>query len=140
MISYSINCKIDLEALDSYLKRNYPVEILTSAENYLKLKIFGFYRFMPFEFFILNEAIVSIEHMEKFGSTKVSFSLFASFFISYLFFSVIAAIVAATSCGPENFGDFFLFCLFFFLLFFLPGYLWARFKHQRLISILTNGI
>jgi hypothetical protein len=114
MRSYTIQGEIDLEALDRYLRGNYPVEILLSVENLLKFKIFGFYRLFPFELFILDEAIVSIEHIEKSGSTNVTFSLLTSFFIALVLFSVVATFIAATSCGPKNLGEFFIFCLFFF--------------------------
>ena len=139
MRSYSIQGKIDLKALDRHLKGNYPVEILISGENLLKFKIFGFYRVLPFDLFILNEAIVSIEYIEKSGTTRVTFSLFTSFFIAVVFFSLVATFIAATSCGPKNFLEFIIFFLIFSVMFFLPGFLWARFKHQRLISILSRG-
>ena len=138
MRTFNIQGDLDLFALDNYLKAKYPVKILASSKNLLELKIFGFYNSLPIEPIIFSEAIVSIKRDEIDDLTTVTFSLFTPFFLLILFFSITVSITASNELDPKNFIEFALYSFCFFAIFFLPGYLWAWFKHKSLIAILKK--
>lgn len=138
MRSYNIQGEIDLKVLEKYLLGvTYPVKILLSAENILKLKLFGFYRLTPLNPIIFNEAIITIKYIENSDLTNIKFSIFTTFYLTLLLFPLIVSIVAAGGCRPENNFEFTIFFLIFYPIFFLPGLFWAWFKEKRLISILS---
>ena len=146
MRSYKIPAKIDLENFDLYLKNRYPVDVLSSAKNTIVLKIIGFYRILPYYFskfalirFILqHEAIVSINYIENKRLTTLTFSIFTSYYYSLFITSLIACLLVGISCNPSNYFEFIIYCFVFFLLFFLPGFLFAWYKHKHLVSILLK--
>lgn len=138
MRSYRTKCDIDLEALDSYLKENYPVEIISSSKNVLKFKIVGFYKLVPIPPFIFQDAIVSIKYDETSGFSTVTFSLFSCHFISLFLVSLFISLAIATGCNPKNFFELFVFFIILFPLFFFPYFYWSWIKHERLISILSK--
>ncbi len=138
MRSYKIQGEIDIEALDKYLRANYPTKVLSSAKNVLVFKIFGFYKLLPMTPLIFNEAVVSIKHFEKTDLTTVKFSILTTFYLYILFLPLIISFIAANGCRPENFFEFSIFFFIFYPIMVVPGLLWAWFKQKRLISILSK--
>jgi len=94
---------------------------------------------VPIPPFIFEDAIVSIKKDETSGFTTVRFSIFSSHFIVLFLAALVFTFVISLGCSPENNFELILCFIIIFPLLFLPGFCWAWFKHERLISILSKN-
>lgn len=138
MRRYYINKCMDLSEVKVAISSTYHSQVLFESKNCLKLKIYSFYRLIPFTIDIFNSGMVYIETTKQENRTIIEFSLLNTRFILHFLMSLFVCFTALNNISPESYVEIIGYGASFFLICFSPGILIGWFKHNNFVRRLND--